>query len=182
MGPPGAGKGTQAKMVSEKFSIPQISTGDILRESIANKTEMGLKAESYMNSGGLVPDLVVIGIIAERTQKPDAVNGFILDGFPRTIQQADALKEMLKEKKKQVDFAINIKVANSEIINRLLKRAKIENRKDDTEEVIQNRLDTYVSQTQPLIDYYKKEEILIEVDGIGSMEDIQERIDSVLCS
>jgi len=182
MGPPGAGKGTQAKIIASSYNIPQISTGDILRQAIKNGTELGLKARKIMDEGGLVPDEIVIGIVKDRIKETDAVNGYILDGFPRTVQQADALKSMLAEMGQSLNAALNIDVPSEELVRRLLERAKIENRPDDTEEVIRNRLQTYQNQTLPLIEYYRKAGILKDIDGVGGLEAITERIRSSLQS
>jgi adenylate kinase len=176
MGPPGAGKGTQAKIICKDFSIPQISTGEILRESIQKGTEMGLNAKKYMDSGDLVPDSVVIGIIKDRLKEPDCKNGFLLDGFPRTTAQAEALDKLLENMGISLNCAINIRVSNEELIKRLLERAKIEGRADDNEETIKNRLDNYNQKTYPLLDYYKKKSLLREVDGVGSIEQIASKI------
>lgn len=182
MGPPGAGKGTQAKIIANSYNIPQISTGDILRQAIKNGTELGLKARKIMDEGGLVPDEIVIGIVKDRIKEPDALNGYILDGFPRTVQQADALKSMLAEMGQSLNAALNIDVPSEELVRRLLERAKIENRPDDTEEVIRNRLQTYQNQTLPLIEYYRKAGILKDIDGVGSLEAITGRIRNSLQS
>lgn len=180
MGPPGAGKGTQAKNICKEYSIPQISTGDILRNSIQNKTELGLKAKSYMDAGDLVPDELVIGIIKERLKEKDCKNGFLLDGFPRTVQQAEALKVLLDELDSSLDSVVNIKVQDEELIRRLLERAKIEGRSDDNYETIKNRLENYKEKTFPLIDYYKKMALLKEIDGIGTVDEITETIKKAL--
>ncbi len=176
LGPPGAGKGTQAKFICEKYKIPQISTGDILRNAIKEGTELGLKAKSYMDKGELVPDTVVIGIIEERIKQEDCKNGFLLDGFPRTVVQAEELKNLLKVMNRKIDVVINLDVPEEEIVKRLLNRAKIENRTDDTEPVIRNRMKTYYNQTYPLIEYYKKEGKLKNINGIGTVEEITKRI------
>ncbi len=180
MGPPGAGKGTQAKVIAEKHGIPQISTGDILRGAIKNGTEMGIKAKSFMDAGKLVPDDVVIGIVRDRLKEADVKKGYILDGFPRTIEQANALKTLLAAVHQELDSALNISVPAPELIQRLLKRAQAEGRADDTEPVIRQRLETYEAQTKPLVDYYKKEGLLREIDGTGSMTDITDRILKVI--
>lgn len=180
MGPPGAGKGTQAQIICKEKNIPQISTGEILRAAIAKGTEMGLKAKSYMDAGGLVPDEVVIGIIKDRIREDDAQPGYILDGFPRTIEQADALKGILADMGQALDVAINIVVPDDELISRLLERARKDGRADDTEPVIKNRLKTYNEQTKPLIDYYQAEGVLAEVDGLGGLEEITDRIRAAL--
>jgi adenylate kinase len=172
MGPPGAGKGTQAKIICENYKIPQISTGEILRASIQKGTEMGLQAKKFMDAGDLVPDEVVIGIIKERLAEADCKGGFLLDGFPRTIEQAKALDVLLKSMNLQLDAVINISVPDEELLNRLLERAKIEGRSDDNEETIKNRLNNYNQKTFPLIEYYRKAGILKEINGVGSVEQI----------
>jgi adenylate kinase len=172
MGPPGAGKGTQAKIVCDDYKIPQISTGDILRASIQNGTEMGLRAKKFMDAGDLVPDEVVIGIIKDRLGEADCKNGFLLDGFPRTTEQAKALDVLLKSMNMNLDAVINIAVPDGELLNRLLERAKIEGRSDDNEETIKNRLDNYNKKTFPLIEYYKNSGHLKEIDGVGTVEQI----------
>ncbi len=182
MGPPGAGKGTQAKIICDEYGIPQISTGDILRAAIKAGTEMGKKAQSIMESGGLVPDEVVVGIIKDRLKEDDAQKGYILDGFPRTAGQADALKTLLSDMGQKLDCALNLAVEDNELVQRLLERAQKEGRADDTIDVIKNRLKNYNDQTLPLIDYYKKEGILKDIDGLGSLEEITERIRGVLKS
>ena len=178
MGPPGAGKGTQAIIIAEEKNIPQVSTGDMLRAAIKNGTEMGLKAKAFMDDGKLVPDEVVIGIIKDRIQEKDCEQGYILDGFPRTLEQADALKGMLAAMGQKLDAAINIAVPDQELVTRLLGRAEKEGRADDTEPVIKKRLETYNAQTKPLIDYYGKEGILKNIDGLGQLNDITGRIRS----
>ncbi len=180
MGPPGAGKGTQATIICKEHSIPQISTGEILRAAVKNGTEMGKKASEYMNAGGLVPDEVVIGIVRDRIQEADAQNGYILDGFPRTIEQADALGKMLEGMGQKLDVALNLDVPDEELVKRLLDRAQKDGRPDDTEPVIKSRLKTYNDQTAPLIAYYEKQGILQPIDGLGSMDAITERIRKVL--
>lgn len=180
MGPPGAGKGTQAKIICDRYGIPQISTGEILRAAVKNGTEMGKKAREFMDAGKLVPDSVVIGIVRDRIREPDAKPGYILDGFPRTLEQADALKAMLAELGTPLQCALNLDVRDSVLIERLLDRARKEGRADDTEPVIKQRLETYHAQTRPLIDYYRKEGILSEVGGEGTLEEITNRITSVL--
>lgn len=180
MGPPGAGKGTQAKIIASEHKIPQISTGDILRSAIKNGTKMGLEAKSYMDGGKLVPDEVVIGIIQDRLQEDDAKGGYILDGFPRTLEQANALKRLLSGMGQKLDAAVNLAVPDEELVSRLLDRARKEGRADDTEPVIKQRLKTYNDQTKPLIDYYQAEGVLREVNGLGTMEEITSRIRAAL--
>ena len=180
MGPPGAGKGTQAQRIVEKYGIVQISTGDILRGAVQKGTGMGLKAKSYMDAGSLVPDEVVIGIVEERLAEPDLRSGYILDGFPRTVEQAEALSALLDRLGQKLDAALNLAVPEEDLIQRLLERAQKEGRADDTEPVIRKRLQTYKEQTFPLIEYYRKAKILYEVDGLGELAEVAKRIDSVL--
>jgi len=179
-GPPGAGKGTQANNIAEKYVTAHISTGDMLRAAVKNGTELGEMAKSYMDKGELVPDSVVIGIIKDRIKESDAQKGFMLDGFPRTVGQAEALTQMLEGEGVSIDAVISIEVIDSEIIDRILERQKIEGRQDDTEEVVKNRLNVYRSQTEPLKSYYGDMGVLREVDGMGSVEDVFLRIDQVL--
>ena len=180
MGPPGAGKGTQAKEICNIYHIPQISTGDILREAIKTGSELGVKAKKYLDAGDLVPDEIVIDIIKERLSESDCSKGFILDGFPRTVVQAESLDNLLKKMGKSLDLIINLDVPENELLKRLLKRAEIEGRSDDNEEVIKNRLQNYRSKTFPLLDYYKKQSILSEVNGTGGMEDITSTIKGII--
>ena len=194
LGAPGAGKGTQAEVISEKYNIPTISTGNIIRAALKNGTEMGLKAKSYIDAGNLVPDDVVIGIIKERLAEDDCENGFILDGFPRTIPQAEALDKM----NFNIDYALSIEVADSEIVKRMSGRrvcekcgasyhtefkkpakdgicnvceGKLVIRKDDEPETVMNRLNVYHEQTEPLKDYYAKAGKLLTVEGQQGIED-----------
>jgi adenylate kinase len=176
MGPPGAGKGTQAKIVCDEFKIPQISTGDILRAAIKNGTEMGLKAKKFMDAGDLVPDEVVIGIIKDRLKEADCKNGFLLDGFPRTIEQAKALDDLLQNLNMKLDVVLNLAVPDSELLKRLLDRAIKEGRSDDNEETIKNRLVNYNNKTFPLLDYYKGKKLLKEIDGIGKLDEVTNSI------
>lgn len=176
MGPPGAGKGTQAKIICSEYKIPQVSTGDILRESIKNQTKAGLEAKKFMDAGDLVPDSVVINIIKDRLAEADCKHGFLLDGFPRTLDQADALDVLLKEMGLGLNAVINLAVPDEELLKRLLERAKIEGRADDNEETIKNRLLNYNNKTFPLLDYYKKKGLLKEINGSGKMEEITSMI------
>ncbi|MDO9098988.1 MAG: adenylate kinase [Candidatus Methanoperedens sp.] len=206
LGPPGAGKGTQAKKISEYFSLPHISTGDILRENISNNTSLGLKAKSYMSRGELVPDELLITIIKDRLSRKDCSEGFMLDGYPRTIPQADALQMILTESGKKLDVVLNISVGDEELVKRLSGRRmckcgasyhvsfnppkkdgvcdvckeKLYQRDDDKAEAVQNRLDVYKKQTQPLIDYYDKKGILRTIDGVNDIPKIFEDIKEVL--
>ncbi len=179
-GPPGGGKGTQAKFLVDKYGIPHISTGDILRAAVKEGTAMGEKAQSFMSKGELVPDDVIIGIIEDRIQQDDCKKGFLLDGFPRTIPQGEALDSMLDKIGAGIDHVLSIDVNDKELVDRLLGRAKIEGRADDNEETIKNRIKVYKDQTLPLKDYYQKKNVLREIDGIGAIEDITGRISKAI--
>ena len=206
-GAPGAGKGTQAKKIADKYQIPHISTGDIFRANIKEGTELGKKAKSYMDQGQLVPDELTLELIMDRFQNPDCKNGYVLDGFPRTIPQAEALTEALAKKGETIDYAINVEVPDENIINRMGGRraclacgstyhivyapTKVEGicdrcgeklvlRDDDKPETVKNRLNVYHNQTQPLIEYYTRQGKLAEVDGTQSMEDVFNAIVKIL--
>jgi adenylate kinase len=207
LGPPGAGKGTQAKRLVDKYNIPQISTGDMLRAAVREGTQLGVEAKKFMDAGQLVPDSVVIGLIEERVAKPDCKSGFMLDGFPRTVGQADALKGVLSNRGLVIDHVISIEVPNEELVERLTGRrtckacgagfhvqfdppkkagvcdkcgGELYQRDDDKEATIRNRLKVYEDQTAPLIAYYKKAGLLRPIAGQGSIDDIFARITSVL--
>ena len=203
LGPPGSGKGTQAKRLTERFGIPQISTGDILREAVKEGTPLGKEAKRYMDEGKLVPDEVVVGIVRERLKEPDCEKGFILDGFPRTVAQAEALDRILEEMGRKIDHVIDIEVSEDELLKRLTGRrtckrcgamyhiifnppkrdgicdqcgGELYQRDDDEEETIKARLKVYREQTAPLIDYYEKRGLLRRIEGSGKIEEIEERI------
>lgn len=207
LGAPGAGKGTQAKKIAEKYSIPHISTGDIFRANIKNGTELGKKAKTYMDQGLLVPDELVVDLVVDRVAQDDAKNGYVLDGFPRTIPQAKALDEALAKLGEKVDYAINVEVPDENIIRRMSGRracvscgatyhlvhlppkkdgicdtcgSELILRDDDKPETVKKRLDVYHEQTQPLIDYYKESGILKEVDGTVDMADVFAAIVEIL--
>lgn len=206
LGPPGAGKGTQAKLLTEKYNIPQISTGDILRGAVREATPMGVKAKGFMESGALVPDEVVIGIVEERLAKPDCLTGFILDGFPRTVAQADALHRMLSGLDKAIEHVISVEVDNAELLERMAGRrtckacsrgyhvtfdppkvkdrcecgGELYQRDDDREETIRKRLLVYEEQTAPLKQYYAGEGLLRTIPGVGSIDEIQQRIVAII--
>ena len=207
LGAPGAGQGTQAKKIAEKYQIPHISTGDIFRANIKAGTELGMKAKSFMDQGQLVPDEVTIGMLLDRISQDDSKNGYVLDGFPRTIPQAESLTAALKERGEKIDYAVNVDVPDDNIINRMSGRRacvgcgatyhvvynapksedicdtcgeKLILRDDDKPETVKNRLLVYHDQTQPLIDYYKKEGVLVEVDGTQNLEKVFQDIVAVL--
>ena len=183
IGPPGSGKGTQAKILQEKHAWPQLSTGDMLRAAIAAGTELGKKCKAIMDKGELVPDDVVIGIISERYDQPDCAGGAIFDGFPRTIPQARALDQMLKLRSKKIDLVIELKVDDKVLIDRV--RARIAQsggvaRADDTPETLQNRLAVYYQNTAPLLEFYKRQGKLVTVDGMAPIEEVTKAIAEVI--
>lgn len=180
LGPPGAGKGTQAERLVRGLGIPQISTGDMLRAAVAAGTPVGRQAKAFMDRGDLVPDDVVIGVAEERLRQPDAAKGFILDGFPRTAAQAEALDAMLARLGVQLERCVALRVDEDELVERLLKRAEIEGRTDDNEETIRHRMRVYREKTRPLIDYYTARGVLQEVDGEGSVDEVSARIQEAL--
>jgi len=207
MGPPGAGKGTQAKILTKKYGIPQISTGDILRAAVKEQTPMGVKAKEFMDSGSLVPDSVVVGIVEERLAKNDCSAGFILDGFPRTVAQADALAEMLKKSGRTIEHVVSIEVDPAELLARITGRrtcrgcgvgfhvqydppkvvdvcnecgGELYQRDDDREDTMRRRLEVYTEQTAPLIDYYRAASLLRPVAGIGAIDEIQRKLEEVI--
>jgi adenylate kinase len=207
LGPPGAGKGTQAKMLVEKYQIPQISTGDILRAAVKEGSPLGKEAKACMDKGELVPDSVVIGIVEGRIQQPDCAKGYMLDGFPRTVPQAEALDGMLKNLSSQIDHVVSIEVANEELVGRLTGRrtcrdcgagfhvmfdppekegvcdkcgGELYQRDDDNVETVTSRLEVYESQTLPLIDYYTAQGKIRPIDGVGEIKEIFGRVTQVL--
>lgn len=207
LGAPGVGKGTQAELISREFGIPQISTGDILRKEVKEGSELGKQAKKYMDSGALVPDDVIVGMMEKRIKADDCRNGFILDGFPRTTDQAEALDKMLEKNSLTLYKVVLIDVPKNEIVERLTGRrvcskcgavyhiknnppktegvcdkcgGKLIQRDDDTKEVVENRLKVYEKSTMPLIDYYKKADKLAKINGLGSIEEIFENIKAVL--
>lgn len=183
LGPPGAGKGTQAQRLVERHEIVQLSTGDMLRAAVAAGTEIGLKAKAIMDRGDLVPDDVVVGIIKDRIEKTDAKNGFILDGFPRTVGQAEALDAMLKEKGLKLDAVVEIKVDEDILLSRIEKRAGETPggpRADDNAEALKKRLAVYREQTAPLVDHFRSKGLLKTVDGMKNIEEVAKSIDGAL--
>jgi len=181
-GPPGSGKGTQSIKIAEKYRLIHISTGDIFRNEIRNKTEIGLKVKSITEKGELVPDELLIEILKSVMDKHKETKGFVFDGFPRTIVQAEDLDNLMKEEKSSISLVIALEVHEEELIARLLNRAIETGRKDDTEEVIQNRLKVYNKQTKPLIDFYKKQNKFELVHGVGSIDDIFNELCEVIDS
>ncbi|AKR56027.1 Adenylate kinase [Devosia sp. H5989] len=182
LGPPGAGKGTQAKVLVDTYGIPQLSTGDILRSAIANKTPLGLAAKEVMDRGDLVSDEIVNGIVSERLDAEDCKPGFVLDGFPRTIPQAEALEGMLTEKGMHLNAVVEIKAEPEVLIARIVNRARESaaatgvTRADDNEEVLRNRLNVYREQTAPLVEFYRGKGLLKTVDGMAPVEDVTQAI------
>ncbi len=207
LGAPGAGKGTQAKMIAKKYGIPHISTGDIFRANIKNGTELGMKAKSFMDKGELVPDGLTIGMLLDRVGQPDCKEGYVLDGFPRTIPQAEELDRALAERDEEIDYAVNVDVPDENIVKRMSGRraclkcgatyhvehippkregicdtcgGELVLREDDRAETVQNRLKVYHDQTQPLIDFYRGKGILRSVDGTMDMQDVFAAIAGIL--
>jgi adenylate kinase len=176
LGPPGAGKGTQGHRLSERYNIPEISTGDILRSAVQKGTPLGLEAKSYMDRGALVPDEVMIGIILERLAQDDTERGFILDGFPRTVAQAEALSRLSEEQQRPIEHVISIAVPQEELLQRLAGRRQLEGRQDDTDEAIRQRLEVYERETAPLIDYYRRQGLLRCIVGVGTIDEIFQRV------
>jgi adenylate kinase len=176
MGPPGAGKGTQAKVVADHFGIPAISTGDIFRANVSRGTPLGKKAQEYMDAGEYVPDEVTNLMVRDRIDEPDAEPGFLLDGYPRTLAQVEELDGMIRYTGHRLDAVVVLTVDSDEIVGRLLHRAQVEGRTDDTEEVVRRRQEVYVEQTEPLIDVYRKRGIVHEIDGMGDVEEVTKRI------
>ena len=178
LGPPGAGKGTQAQVLSERFSIPHISTGDILRAAVKEKTPLGQKAQGYMDRGELVPDELILDLIKERLRQPDTAEGWILDGFPRNVSQAEFLDKLLNELSSSADTVLNLEVPDEVLVERLLARK----RKDDNESTIRRRLEVYHQDTVPVISYYTGRGILKEIDGNIAMEEVTKSLEAVVNS
>jgi adenylate kinase len=176
MGPPGAGKGTQAKFVAERFSIPAISTGDIFRKNVSDGTDLGVKAKQYMDAGEYVPDEITNLMVRNRIDEPDADPGFLLDGYPRTLQQVEELDGMIKYTGHQLDAVVCLVVDEDELVSRLVDRAETEGRSDDTEDVVRRRQEVYAEQTEPLIDVYRDRGLLVEVDGMGEVDEVTQRV------
>lgn len=180
VGPPGAGKGTQAARIAASFGIPAVSTGDIFRSNIKNETELGLKVKDILASGGYVTDDITNAIVRDRLREDDAAPGFLLDGYPRTLAQVEALDAMLAEDGHALDAVLELTVDEDAVVQRLLKRAEIEGRADDTEEVIRERQAIYRKETAPLAELYARRGLLVQVDGMGEVDDVAARIDEAL--
>ena len=176
MGPPGAGKGTQAQVVAGRFGIPAISTGDIFRANVSQGTELGVEAKRYMDAGEYVPDSVTNLMVQHRIDEPDAEKGFLLDGYPRTLAQVDELDGMIKHTGHRLDGVVVLTVDADELVRRLTERAESEGRSDDTEDVIRRRQEIYTEQTAPLIEVYRGRGLVHEVDGIGEVDEVTKRI------
>jgi adenylate kinase len=180
MGPPGAGKGTQAKVIAERLGIPAISTGDIFRANVSQQTPLGVEAKRFMDAGDYVPDEVTNAMVRSRVAEPDAAKGFLLDGYPRTVAQVTELDSMLAASGTGIDAVVVLTVDRDEVVQRLLKRAEIEGRADDTEDVVRRRQEVYAEQTAPLLEVYADRGLLVEVDGMGPVEDVTARVFAVL--
>ena len=174
LGPPGAGKGTQAKQLSHSCDVPHISTGDIFRAAVAQQTELGKKAQSYLNSGELVPDELTLGLVRERLAVEDTEQGWILDGFPRNVEQAAFLDKLLQEIEQPLDCVVNLEAPDEVVLSRLIQRGLVEGRSDDTEDTIRNRLNVYRKSTEPLIDFYRDRQKLVSVDSNQPIEKVAE--------
>jgi adenylate kinase len=180
IGPPGAGKGTQCKKLTEFLHIPHLSTGDMLRQTRRQDSALGRLVASYLDSGRLAPDYLVVRIVTKRLREPDCQNGCLFDGFPRTLVQAQMLDEHLEEQGDQVDLVLDLEVEREELVDRLLKRAELENRTDDTAETINSRLRVFYNQTAPVLDYYREQDKVAAIDGMQSPEavfaDVREQV------
>ena len=176
MGPPGAGKGTQAAVISAMLGVPHISTGDIFRANVSEGTPLGVEAKRYMDAGEYVPDGVTNAMVRDRLSHDDCRPGFLLDGYPRTVEQVGELNAMLGSAQQKLDAVLELTVDMDEVVSRLVKRASEQGRSDDTEDVIRRRLEVYFEQTAPLIDLYRSQNLLVQVDGLGVIEDVTGRI------
>jgi adenylate kinase len=182
LGPPGSGKGTQGARLSDRLDIPRVSTGDLLRSAVERGTPLGQQARSYMDQGLLVPDEIIVGLIEEVLASPEAESGILMDGFPRTIPQAEAVDRALEARGATVDCVLNIDVPEDELVRRMMGRAREQGRADDTPETIRKRFQVYVEQTAPLVQYYEERGVVRNVEGIGSIDEIAQRVTTVLGS
>lgn len=176
LGPPGSGKGTQAARLKDYLQVPHVSTGDLLRAEVAAGSPLGVQAKEVMARGDFVSDEILLGMLEDRLARPDAGNGFILDGYPRNLVQADALGALLKKIGQPMDYAVQLEVPTDLLVERIAGRAAAEGRADDTPDVVRNRLDKYTSQTAPVIDYYRQQGQLTVVDGVGSLDEVFSRL------
>jgi adenylate kinase len=175
MGPPGAGKGTQASVIADRLGVPAISTGDIFRANVSQGTPLGIQAKRYMDAGEYVPDEVTNDMVRDRLAEPDARDGFLLDGYPRTLAQVDFLDSVLAERDHALERVLELTVDGDEVVDRLLRRALDQGRTDDTEEVVRRRLEVYTEQTAPLLAVYRDRGLLVQVDGLGPVDQVTER-------
>ncbi|GAA2755035.1 adenylate kinase [Actinopolymorpha rutila] len=180
MGPPGAGKGTQAKKIAERLRIPAISTGDILRQNVEDRTLLGREAARYLDAGELVPDEIINGMVRARLDEPDTESGFLLDGYPRTLAQVGTLDDILADEGVSLERVLVLTVDSDELVKRVLNRAQESGRSDDTEDVIRRRLEVYAEQTEPLLDVYDGRHLLVPVNGMGEVNEVTERVLSAL--
>jgi adenylate kinase len=180
MGPPGAGKGTQGAKIAQYFSIPEVSTGAIFRANVAQRTELGQVAAAIMAKGELVPDSVTVRLVADRLGQPDAARGFLLDGFPRTVAQAHGLDDILAGLGSALDAVLSLVVEPETLVQRMLRRAEIEGRADDNEETIRRRFEVYTASTEPLLALYRSRGLLVEVDGLGTVDEVHARVIAAL--
>lgn len=180
MGPPGAGKGTQAKVISRRLGIPAVSTGDIFRANVSEGTPLGLEAKRYMDAGDYVPDEVTNGMVRDRLAEADAREGFLLDGYPRTLAQVEELDRMLAATGSRLDAVVVLTVDDEELVQRLTHRARTEGRTDDTEEVIRHRQEVYNEQTAPLLEVYARRDLLVKVDGMGAVDEVSDRLTAAI--
>ena len=180
LGPQGAGKGTQAALIAQKFAIPHISTGDIFRANVANATPLGTEAKGFIDAGELVPDSVTNAMVLDRLQQPDVSNGFLLDGYPRNAAQSEVLAQFLDSTGHPLDAVIELDIDEAHVLERLVQRAQLEGRSDDTEAAIRRRLEIYRESTAPLVDYYRDRGLLRTVDGVGSVDDVSARVMAAL--
>jgi len=176
MGPPGAGKGTQADLLSTSLGVPHISTGDLFRANVGGGTALGVEAKRYMDAGEYVPDSVTNAMVRDRIANPDCSSGFLLDGYPRTVEQVAELDSMLAETGQQIDRVVELTVVTDEVVERLLLRAQTSGRSDDTEDVIRRRLEVYAEQTAPLTAVYRDRGLLVDVDGMGEIDEVSARV------
>lgn len=180
LGPPGAGKGTQGELLARRLGMPRVATGDLLRDAVRRGTALGAKAKSFMDKGLLVPDAVIVGLVDAVLERPDTRGGIIMDGFPRTVPQAEAVDRALARRGAHVHYVVRIEVPQAELVRRLVRRAEQEGRSDDTPETIEERLRVYREETAPLVDYYRSRDLVVDIDGTGSIDEIAARIDEAL--